>query len=517
MRSSASPSPRDLLRALPPRWGLVGGLVITCVVGFATIRMPEFGDGQAYMIPNALIMSRSFSPFIEDEVHPPFFFMLEGLAFRLLGARVEVLHGLCVAFSLAMVWAVYALGKGLASVRTGSLAAFLTATWAPFVVQTSLVRLDIPVAALSVLTLLAAHRGWATRYAVLGSMAALTKAPGVLPPATLAAVATVGIWRPPFRRGLLWIPVAVFGAWLVACKVRFGWFLYPENVQDFSLSRDPTRALGGIGYWVRRLSFDQGAFLPLALGFLLQRRWRWILLALVGLGVAGTRALPGVGWAEGAALGLCAAMASRLWARGGFWRVLPLFALSLVLLFCTYYYRFPRYMLPAWPALALGCGEVLGRKRVGWTVAVVTGGLMVAAAFTERVWPLDTWSTHESTFRHLPFIRARKHAASWLQEHSAGRPILASGKAAEDLAVPALGYVTRPLAVVGPEAGCRAIGSCAYYYELSTMSGHLEKRVRQWLRTCRIRLVSIHVRHWRSLTGEGATAVFGLERKEAGE
>ncbi|MBN1424458.1 glycosyltransferase family 39 protein [Candidatus Fermentibacteria bacterium] len=501
------------LRTLGAHWGLVAGLLITAGAGIATLRQPEFGDGQAYMIPNALHMMRTFDPFIEDEVHPPFFFLLEGIAFRLFGPHVETAHALSVVFSMVMVAAVYGLGAGLAGSSAGSMAALLVAAWPPFLVQTTLVRLDIPVAALSILTLLAAHRGWPAIYLLAGALAPLTKAPGILAPAVLSAMGTLGLWRPRFRQVFLWVPVIVYAAWLVACKVRFGWFLYPENVEDFSLLHNVRAGLDGWVYWVRRLVVDQWAWVPFSAAVLLgvRRGWRMAIpLAVCALCVVGAAAMPRMGAADGAAVGLFVVVAALCWARGGFWRIVPLLALALTLLFCTYHYRFPRYMLPAWPGLAICSAAALVRRRAGWPIVAVSAGLMISAAFSAEVWKMDKWSVHESTLGYRGTIRAHKAAIDYLRAAAGDLPIVAAGKAAEALSVPALGYVHAPLRVVGLTEGCDILRQSAYYLEISTRDRVLEKRVWPMLRSCGVRANRIMAEQWDGPYGEGTTGVYRL-------
>lgn len=503
-----------LPRAIGAYGGLVAAMAITAAAGMATLRQPEFGDGAAYMIPNALHMMHTFDPFIEDEVHPPFYFFLEGIAFRVFGPRIETAHALSLVFSLATVAAVYALGAGLAGPAVGSMAALLLAAWPPFLVQATIVRLDIPVAALSILALLAAQRGWPAVYLLAGSLAPLTKAPGVLAPAVLAAMGITGLWRPRFRRILLWVPVIVYAAWLVACKVRFGWFLYPENVEDFSLLRNPRAGLDGWVYWVRRLMVDQWAWLPFTASALLGawRGWRLAIPASVIVACAAwATAMPRMAPADGAAVGLFLVLAIMAWSRGGFWRVLPLLALALALLFCTYHYRFPRYMLPAWPGLALCCAATLARRPAGWPIAVVSAAVMVLAAFSAEVWRMDKWSVHESTLGYRRTILAHKAAADYLVATAGDRPILAAGKAAEVLGIPALGFVDSPLHVIGLADGCDGVRRAGYYFEISTRDRALEKRFWPMLRACGMKAARVMTKEWPGPYGEGSTSVYRLE------
>jgi hypothetical protein len=437
--------------------------------------------------------------------------MVEGVAFRLLGPHVEVAHGLCLLFSLGAVAAVYALGAGLASPRAGSIAAVLLASWPPFLVQTTMVRLDMPVATLSVITLLAAFKGWPLAYVVLGSLAALTKAPGVLASAVVALAGTIGLFTPRFRKALLWVPVGVYATWLVACKLHYGWFLYPENVKDFSVLDRPWSALEGLAFWMRRLMVDQWAWVPMGAGVLAAAWGRWLLLMPLAAGIGAAALIPGIHLAEGAAAGLFIALAALAVTRGGFWWVLPAFALAVMLLFSTYLYRFPRYMLLVWPGLAICCGFGLARWRFGLMVALLCAGLMGFNAFSDAIWRPDEWSGHESTFTYRQYVRCRKVAADYLQVVATGRRILAAGKAAEDLTVPALGYVDQPLSVTRSSFTCEDLAECGFYYELRTLDGETEEGMRLRLRRCDIRAIRRIGVEWRDSFGVGEAIVYSLD------
>lgn len=493
------------------RWGLVAGLGIVAAAGLLTMRQPEFGDGQAYMVPNALHMMETFDPFIEDEVHPPFYFMLEGIVFRIFGPRIEALHGLSLVFSLLAVAAVYGLGAGLAGAPVGGMAALLVAAWPPFLVQTTLVRLDIPVAAMSLLTVLAAHRGWAAVCVLAGSLAPLTKAPGVLSPGILAAMAAAGLWKPRFHKALLWIPLCVYAGWLVACKVRFGWFLYPENVEDFSLLRDPRAGLDGIAFWMRRLFIDQWAWVAFGGLVLADARKRPYLLALIGAGAGLGAVLPRFGTVDGVALGTGVAVAVIGWRAGGFWRIFPLLAAGIVAVFFTYHYRFPRYMLPGWPGLALLCARGLSGTRLGLGATGLTGIMMVWAAFSQGMWNMQDWSRHESTFAYRSTVQATKTAAEYLYREANDRAVVAEGKAAECLTVAALGYVQAPLKVVAVDAPCPTLRSAGFYFQISTRSKALEKAAGRRFAQCGVRTTTVMANSWPGPYGDGNTGVYLLE------
>ncbi len=493
---SQEDSKRHLLRSLasPHHWGLILALAITVVSGVKSIHHPVFGDGEAYMIPDAELMAdRPFYPFIDDEVHPPFFFFLEGVVFRIAGAKVESAHALILVAALFSVVTIYLLGSSLAGPAAGSAAALLLASWAPFFIQARLIRLSIPLTAFSLATLLSVQKGWVGAYIVLGSLAALTKAPGVLVTGAIAGLATLGLYRSRIPRLFLWIPVAVYAAWLVACKIHYGWFLFPENVEGFKFSwiMIGERWL----FWLKRLVVDQRAWLPVAVALLVSSRRKVHLVAPLPLAILASLLIPGFSLPSGVALGLFLSVGLVSWSLGGIWRVLPTVALLFTALFTPYHYKFPRYLLPAWPGIALFCSISLSGSRKALFVVFISSGLMLASAFERTGWyGHGEWSLHESNMAYEDWVSCRKNAVAYLEKNAEGL-VIAAEKPAIDLTHPSHGYVSRALSVLTIRdllrSDCGILREADYYYRLSIASDQPDIRFRAHASRCGVRLIPV--------------------------
>jgi hypothetical protein len=472
------------------RWGVLPAVLLTLLSGITALKQPLFGDAQAYMIPNGQQMAEtSFYPFIENEVHPPLYFLVEAVAFRLIGEKVEVAHGLILLFALVTVLATYALGSSLGGPLVGSIAALLVASWPPFLIQARLVRLSIPLAAFSTLALLALQRGWAVFYVLFGLCAALTKAPGVLVAGAAAVLASLGLIRTRIAKWILWIPVLLYGAWLVVCKLHYGWFLYPENVADFRFS--VVGIIDSWSFWTKRLLIDQNAWVlcVAALFFLARDRYRFLFPPLL-LGALGA-AVPGLSFISTVSVGLFGAFFWYAWNEKGSWRLLAATPLLFTLLFSPYHYQFPRYLVPAWPAMALILTRIYATRKLAMLLIPVCTGLFIWSA-TMKTW--HGWQHHECNSQAIDFVAARKEAAQYL-ETNAGNGLIVARKPAEDLTNPAFGYVSTPLRVLREaellQLGCRGVRRAHYYYKLPTQSGRSERRTFALIEDCRTRLRAV--------------------------
>jgi len=469
------------------QWGMPLALLLTLVSGITALDNPVFGDAQAYMIPNAQQMAAtSFYPFIENEVHPPLYFLIQAVAFRLMGERVEVAHALILFFALATVVAVYALGRSLGGQLVGSAAAILVALWPPFLIQARFIRLSVPLAAFCTLSLLSLRRGWAALYVLFGTCAALTKAPGILIPGAAAILGSLGLVRLRTARWILWLPVVLYGAWLVACKLHYGWFLYPENVADFRFS--VVGIIDGWSFWTKRLLIDQHAWVVAATALLLLARQSYgYLVPPLALGALGI-VVPGLSLLSTLSLGLFAVFFWFAWRESGFWRLMATTPLLFTLLFAPYHYHFPRYLVPAWPAMAVILMSLFARQKHAVLVIPVFACLFAWSA-TRTAW--DGWHHHECNLQASEFIGGRKAAAAYL-EANAGDKLIIARKPAEDLTNPAFGYVTKPLRVLEEDRlrrlRCGGVRRAHYYYQLPTMSGRSEQWMSTLLRSCRTRV-----------------------------
>ena len=427
------------------------------VIAVAGAKLPfcsrgVFGDGQAYMVPNPLLLiEQGWSPFIPKEVHPPLYFYAEAAAFLVWSRSPHVFHVLTLLLGLGSLAATYSLGRRMFGWREGITAAVLLAASPLYLTQVGIIRLSVPLLFLTLMALSAAWRGAWTAYAVWGSALILTKFSGLPVAVTGLALAA---WRRAQRRDLVLsaVPLVTLGAWLVACRVHYGWFLHPENTADVSLT--PALALGNLRWWLSTLVADQGQALVGA-------------LALVALVHA---------WYSGRRLSL-----------PRYSLVVTLLPLALGLAaFSTYHYTFPRYLLPYMALWFVLCSRFLWAG--GRTVAVV-GVVLVAAAGIAGYLRTDTFGDmrhHESDLSYLPLLEARESAARYLEDEWHHATILAAPKLCDDLRKPAFGYVLQAL----PGATSDIRGDLPdVYYRFPLLSRKWPRRAERRLREGQLTLL----------------------------
>lgn len=404
-----------------------------------TLSLPIWGDGQAYVVPDGLLLlEQPGRLFIPDEVHPPFYFRLLAETYRLFGTGLAVSHGLILVFAFLALLYTWRLGESYFGRGTGSAAALMLLLCPLFFCQAGLVRLAIPLTALSVMTLFYGLSARPLPLALCGAALVLTKHPGVFVAAGLLAGLLLAFFRPAPagsvrpeklvpRRLLLAaaLPITVFALWALLCRLNYGWMFHPENTADLGL--EAVQVLARAGYWLRQL-------------LLLKSMWVPALFLVAGAGLmvrtGGRREddaskAPG-GWALAATLGL------------------PF--LFFIGFFSLYAFDFPRYLLPLYPALfilaAAGARKLTGRRPlVGLALLLALSlPLFVSGWFRDYTLPRPR-EYYESDLAYGEVLAAKAAAAAWLEEHHPGKTIL-TGKPALDLREPAFGFVSAPMTVI---------------------------------------------------------------------
>ncbi len=441
-----------MVRRAAPTVTLVAIVLAVGIAKASFVGRAAFGDGQAYMVPNPVwLVDHGFFPFIPKEVHPPFYFVVEALAFLLWPDSPEVFHVLTLLMGLGSLVAVYVLAKGMYGTREGLTAALLLASSPLFLTQIGLIRLSVPLLLFSLMSLSAAwNRRWPA-YMLWGSALMLTKFSAL--PVVLAAVVLAARRREPRRHLVLSLaPLAVLGAWMVACRIHYGWFLYPENTADIGLSAE--NAWAGARWWLGALLTGQGQSFAVVL----------VVVSLFLAWYADKRPrLP-----RGAAvLGLA-----------------PL--LFGILSFSVYHYRFPRYMLPylaLWFVLAARLLWTGGR-----TVAVAATLLLVIFGVTGYL-RKDTFGNmtyHETDLSYLPLQKAREEAAAYLEREWSDARVLASRKMVEDLTMPGFGYVSTGMPRVSSDFGHELPD---VYYRFPVLDRSWTEKAERWIRRGHVELL----------------------------
>jgi hypothetical protein len=159
-----------------------------------------------------------------ETFYPPVVFCAAGLLYSVLPATAVTAQLVILAFLGVGMAAVFALARDLAGPGAGLLAAFLFGT-APFVVYSMLnFQLDLPLAALVAVALLALvrtdqfrHAGWSVAFGAVCGLALLTKPPfPIYVAGPVAWVAGCALRQPDRRRRVLWLAAALALVGLIA-------------------------------------------------------------------------------------------------------------------------------------------------------------------------------------------------------------------------------------------------------------------------------------------------------------
>ena len=104
-----------------------------------------------------------------------------------------------------------------------------------------------------------------------------------------------------------------------------------------------------------------------------------------------------------------------------------------------------RYQLPAYPLLILIWVSTLRRRLSWWKPAIA----LVIAVFAVFLFdnPVNA-SPPEDNLQYRDFVLMHKHAANCLSQHYAHVPVLTAWPATDELQLPYLGYVNRPLKTI---------------------------------------------------------------------
>jgi 4-amino-4-deoxy-L-arabinose transferase-like glycosyltransferase len=406
--------------------GLVGTYAGVILLHHPLLHLPYFWDEAGYYVPAAWDIYRNWELVPTSTLptgHTPLVMVYLAVAWQLFGFAPVVTRVAMALIAAATVVATYALARRVASREAAVWSALLLAISPMFFAQSTLVFLDLSAALFTTLAVMALveNRWW--QFAVMASLAVLTKETGVV----MLPVAWAYAWRrgwlrqaPALRRWMaMTVPLAPLVAWSLYYHHHTGFWTGNAEYLQFNLysTLDP----GRIGWTLLRRLYE--VFVG---GF------NWVVVA----GACG-----GALWkahrrdAETRrkirdflvlATGIVTAYLLTLSVVGG--AVLP------------------RYLLPIFPVFFLSL--VLLAWQLPKTVARGIGGVTVicfiAAWFINPPYPF----AYENNLSYADFIRIHQDAARYLEARSAGKRVLTAWSATDELARPFLGYVQKPLSVV---------------------------------------------------------------------
>jgi 4-amino-4-deoxy-L-arabinose transferase-like glycosyltransferase len=360
-----------------------------------------------------------------DNGHPPLFFWLLAMAWRVAGPSVIVSHLLVLAFALATLAGQFLLARRLFGSRAAFLASLFLAASPIFFYQAGTITSDIPLAALTVAALLAAiGRRWALA-AAAGCAMVLIRESALLFMPFLAAAA----WLIPDRRErsglaglagptlMVALPGAALGAWLLLHHDVAGWWVYVDD------SRSVKQSLWELPYEIYRRTLRP---------FL--RRHGMVaatVAALVALGAA-LPALrrPGRAGEESRSAWIMAATTAGM--------VIPIgITTAMMSIFL------PRYILPILPVFFLLAGWAA--SRAGGAMPIVAILVMVPLIYAHEGPFLHGWESNRSFQR---FIATTQESAQWLRTEHPDARVMAPWPLWQSICEPMYGYVDAPMQVL---------------------------------------------------------------------
>ncbi|MDQ3033559.1 MAG: glycosyltransferase family 39 protein [Myxococcota bacterium] len=172
--------------------------------------------------------------------HPPLFYWIAALAFRVLGSGPAVGHAVIVPFTALALAATYALGAERAGRAVGLGAAALLATSPLFLSMGAFLLPEMPLTALTVLAIWMVSRGHVGVAAMLGVAMVWTKETGVFPALAIAGglfvqAARAGELRRALRPiAISLLPLAALALFFVWQRANAGYFVFPHHQNLFS-------------------------------------------------------------------------------------------------------------------------------------------------------------------------------------------------------------------------------------------------------------------------------------------
>jgi 4-amino-4-deoxy-L-arabinose transferase-like glycosyltransferase len=404
------------------------------------LRLPYFWDEAGYYIPAALDFYRSWLLIPKATLpigHTPLVMIYLGLAWRLFGYSAWATRAAMTLVAAAMVTALYALGRRVASGEIAAWSALLLALSPLFFAQSTLAHLDLAAALFTTLAVLFLLGDQLWLFALEASLAVLSK--------ETAVVLLPVVWLYAWRRG----PSAPLTTWvaLIAPLVPLAaWALYYHH---------------GTGYWTGNREYLRynlySTLSPAHVFFSLLRRayelfiggFNWLLTACAPVGFWWGRKYESGDTGETVSLDpvlrvTCHESEAPPWRHFRFLAE-GLTAVYLLLLSLVGGAILPRYLLPVLPLFYLAAVAMVARlpRFPARLILTAVAACFVGAWFINPPYPFP----FEDNLAYADFIRLHEQAAHYLESHPGHPRILTAWPATDELTEPLLGYIRRPLRV----------------------------------------------------------------------
>lgn len=251
------------------------------------------------LLPGGLIPDYSYG-------HPLLFHFMVASWMKVFGESIFVAKSFALFVSILLLIAVFLTGKSIFNKDAGLLAAILLFFQPVFLAQSSFILLEVLLALLGLLTLFTFFKKKWLLYALAGSALILTKESGLFLIFALCVWQLLEIFiekehefsarRFLFRYLIILIPAMIFGLFLIQQKLTWGWFLFPNRMDDMAITFDSINHNLGL---IRKIVFFMHGRVWLVWGLIVAllgyyflpgkrfdwKQWKFIWLIMLFVGV----------------------------------------------------------------------------------------------------------------------------------------------------------------------------------------------------------------------------------------
>ena len=212
--------------------------LLVLILKYPVLNLPYYWDDLNYVISTVdYIYNNSFTPFLWEYSfgHPPFFFLFVGALFKTFSNSNLVAHLSVVLFSFLTLLFTYLIGKTLFNRKVGIIASLMLFFTPIFFSYSGLFLLDIPLTALTTMSIYFAIKSKPFLYFVFASLTILTKIPGILVVGGVILAKFVKERKINKNVIIYALPFLTFIALLVSNSLHYGKFLYPGGVSMLNI------------------------------------------------------------------------------------------------------------------------------------------------------------------------------------------------------------------------------------------------------------------------------------------
>jgi hypothetical protein len=385
------------------------------------LNTPHFWDSLNRVHNAQGIESQSLNPFLEEgedilkaQGRPPFFLELLALTWTVFGNSLFISHLVVVFFSFLGVFFSYLLGRLLFDPKIGLLSAIFLFFSPLYYAQSGILNFAVPLTAFSVMTIYFALKENRTAYFITACCLVLTKETGMLILITIVVVIIIRCLQDKetiLKAFFYASPILVYLLWLIACKIHYGWFLFPShtdilNVSSISLLIKTT---------LNRITQ------------LCIKNYHWLMTFII-------------------------IISSRKWLKNLSQEidkvVILLGGIAVYVAFFSFYsVELERYLLPIYPLLFLLFSRSIDLLTKGnWRLQGISL-LIVASLF------ISNWGGNRSVFgykletnlEYLDFIQVHQKASHYIESNFPDKHVLTDWPQTMELRHPFEGYVSKPI------------------------------------------------------------------------